>query len=500
MKYIRIFTFLGAAVFCFSSLAAEKTITQEDFQKILKEFEKDYNSSKTLYEFLVKIPSFSSFDYALIAEKLDLSAPPPEIKVDTVAMTVTFPSGVAFKWASPVTEDLEVDGLRYRYNPSLPLGGYLKAKKVASMDFNFLPAADAQVRKEYSYKPKEHTVFPVQKFWEAVSADYKNAALRVVDKKPETTIAAAVGSKIQETLKDAKTAARGEQEQECQQKAMAMAQALAQSHLILTDATCSSKDRVLAAGKSVASAIYDKSIDDMPDKTFTFNLLTAGRSASTVSADLDKGFFWYRDSGREYNFRFEDGKILGIAEVTTYREQEATMKDGKLTADERVVRDAKIDKFYEQKKMKRPPGQPTVGALTGIKRISFTKQCLAEIKPKPNLDPELQKQSPGSWVPVATDPYAKSKTSDRPAPIYDSSVHKICDYRAQVLQPGDKKFEELSRLGERYAAAFKYIRDARFCSDSCQPKMMPILGAAKIVPGAKPRKVEQVFGGKKVEK
>jgi len=509
MKYIRFFALLGTAAFCFSSFAAEKTITQEDFKKILLQFEKEYNSSKTLYEYLRKVPTFSSFDYALIAQKVNLEAPPTKIKVDPVAMTVTFANGVVFKWTSPLTGDAEIDGQRYTYDPSQPLGGYLKARKFAFFDFQILPNAEAQFRKEY--KVEEHSQFPVQLFWQAASDNFKDASLKLADK--SSIEAAAILPLLQETVKDLKTSMRGEKEITCTEKGQGLAAALGGDKVVLKNGACESKDSFDWATKRLA-AFRDSSIKDVPDKTFEFDVQMSGEANKIVSVDWDKGHFWYQDSTGYYNVRFEGGKAKAIAEMTVFRTQEVTEKEmqpgkGKVTtADPRAVWETKkalVCKETEEKLIKdnsrrnrhivdlcKKKGTTFEELDTLANKKQLATGCAPEIKATPRFTEEQLKSSTGSLVRPNIDPVVVSTTNDIPAPVYDPKKNKVCKYEGSLIVEGDKRHNRIKGIADRIASALTKMRDSRFCSDSCRQQMMPILASHKFAPDGKPKTVEYI--------
>lgn len=505
MKYIRFFSFLGAAAFYFSSFAAEKTITQEDFKKILMQFEQEYNSSKTLYEYLLKVPTFSSFDYALIAQKVNVMAPPQKIKVDPAAMTVTFANGVVFKWSSPMTGDAEIDGQRYSYDPSQPLGGYLNSKKIAYFDFQIFPKAEAQFRKKFD--AREHPIYPVRLFWEAASEKFGTSSLKLKDK--STVEASAILPLLQESVTSLKTAMRKEQDITCKEKGEGLAAALGEDKVILKNGACKPSDTFSSAAKQVGG-FYDSSIADVPDKNFEFDIQESGEGNKTVSVDWDKGHFWFKDSTGYYNVRFEEGKVLGISEMIVHRTQEVTQKEvepGKGTvdtADPRAVFEAKValvcgeaskdrtrrNLYLQGLCAKRGNKHPELDTLAS-KRTLPTK-CMPEIKEAPRFTDEKLQSSAGSWVRPNVDPVVTSKTNNIPGPVYDAKKHRICNYEGNLIVGDDDRYKKLNSTVRRIASALTKMRNSRFCSESCRQQMMPILASHKIVPNGKPPKVEYI--------
>lgn len=467
MKHISKFIVLFVAVCSFSVAAAEKKITQEDFQKILKQFEKEYNESKTMYQFLTKIPSFSSFDYALIGSKVNLDAAPPKVKVDTLAMTVTFASGVVLKWTSPMTGDFSIDNVRYQFNPALPLGGYLSGKKMARLDIQLFPQAEAQQDKEKT------AAFPLRQFWQGVSEEYKNASLAIADKKPDEAAATGVGGMIAGLANSFKTSLRGDSTEVCAKKAEVYFNALVTSKLSLKGAKCGETDLTMKLGKELAS-FYDKTIADSPDKAFTFELRMPGNPTAMAAVDLEKGFFYYTDKTGTYNYRFENGKVLGIAEVETSRMLEVTEdQKGKPTADPRAVRNAKINKYIVDRKLKST--KLTTSQLIEATGQKLNMQCMPEVLAKPYLSEESKVVSPGSAVPAAPDPVSYSKSNYVPKPIYTNRNDKICDYSGKILKSSDRRYNHLKDIGDRFAVAFQSFKENKLCEDSCKDTIVAYL-------------------------
>ena len=349
---------------------------------------------------------------------------------------------------------------------------------------------EAQAQQDiYSYK--KETVFPAKSFWnDAAVKSYRDTRLAITKKEPIKTNA------VLNTVDTAKTALRGDGNVACEKKAEAMANVLSTS-LILKDAKCSEADVVLNVGKKLAGQI-DNSIQDSPDKSMVFDLRDGRNTAQNVSVDWDHGFFQMKFGDSEYSFRYEDGKVIGIAEVTRFRMLQVTEdKDGKPTADARAVKNAKQTAAEMQKNgrsRKAVAVEPVNDSTLKKASANLPIQCIAEPKPKYNIPASVQDPNSKSAVKEAPVAYSRYKI---PTPTYTERSNPTCGYEASPILKSNPIYSQLEGVGNRLAKTFEYMRKVSFCSDSCAPKMVEYLSRLNPTGVAVPAKVEQILPSNK---
>ncbi len=343
----------------------------------------------------------------------------------------------------------------------------------------------ARAEDKYSYK--KETIFPAKTFWnEAAVKSYRDTRLAITKKEPVKT------NVVLNTVDAAKTSLRGDGDVACQKKAEDMAKAFGIS-VILKAAKCSESDTVLNLGKKGVSQ-YDASIQDSPDKSMVFDLRDGRSGAQSVSVDWDHGFFQMKYGDSDYSFRYEDGKVIGIAEVTRFRMLQATEdKDGKLTADARSIANAKKLMAETQKnglKRKALAVEPASTAGSAKPPSALSVQCMAEPKPKYNIPASEKDPNSRSLVKDAPDVYYRHKI---PTPTYSERSNPTCGYEATPLLKGNKDYAKLEAVGNRLAKAFEYMRNVNFCSDSCAPHMVKYLSSINPSGAPTPVKIEKLY-------